>query len=383
MSDRHLTLNLWGEVMHGFLKNCLAKLVEEEGQDLFLKVGSVPRVRVGILVESLPFEKVKPEDVQEIVKTFLNPTQQLLLEKNQSVDFAFSLPGKTQRFRGNIFRQQGTYSIVIRRLWKAIPSFGELHIPPILEKMALERSGIILVGGIVASGKTTTIHAMVDLMNQRTERHIITVEDPVEYLHEDKKCLINQREIGQDAEDFRSALKYIVRQSPDVVVIGEMRDVDSFNFALAASEVGRLVISTIHAKSVVQILDRILGFFPSEKRDLILDHLSYHVTCLAVEKLLVKKDGRTLIPAFEILVGDTVTHELIRERDFDNIPQALRNANPAGMQTMDQALFALWKEGIISEEEALSASEKPQDLERSIRGIDVDRHRTRILGPQR
>ena len=369
--------------MNVFLKNCLAKLIEEQGQDLFLKVGSIPRVRVGVLLQPLPFEKVKLEDVQEMVKTLLNPSQQLLLEKNQSVDFAFSLPGKTQRFRGNIFCQQGTYSIVIRRLWKAIPSFGELHIPPILEKMALERSGIILIGGIVASGKTTTIHAMVDLMNQRTQRHIITVEDPVEYLHEDKKCTINQREIGQDAEDFKSALKYVARQSPDVVMIGEMRDVDSFNFALTASEVGRLVISTIHAKSVVQVLDRILGFFPPEKRDIILSYLSFHVTCLAVEKLVVKKDGKTLVPAFEILIGDPVTRELIHERDLDNIPQALRNANPVGMQTMDQALFELWKKGSISSEEALSASEKPQDLERSIRGIDVDSHRTRILGSQR
>ncbi len=363
-----------------YLQTCLKRLLEMDGQDLFLKPGSVPRVRVGGAVYPLPIDMVEESQAQQMMRSLLNPAQQSLLIKNKSVDFAFSLPETPQRFRGNIFLQQGHYSFVIRRLWKNIPSFEELNIPPIFKKIVMERSGIILIGGTVASGKTTTIHAMLDLMNQKLERHIITIEDPVEYLHDDKRCIINQREIGQDAEDFGSALKYVVRQSPDVVVIGEMRDVDSFNFALTASEVGRLVISTIHAKSVTQIFDRLLSFFPPEKRDMVISHLSYHITCFAVERLLVKKDKKTLIPAFEILTGNAVIHNLVREKEFEKIPQALRNANQEGMQTMDQALFALWKTGNISTDEALAASEKPQDLEQSMKGIDIDSHKVRILG---
>ncbi|MBI3999871.1 MAG: PilT/PilU family type 4a pilus ATPase [Candidatus Omnitrophica bacterium] len=366
--------------IQNYLSIRLKQLLQMEGQDLFLKVGCIPRISVSGIVESLPFEPVRETDTAEIAKALLNPTQQALLEKNKSVDFAFSLPGTSQRFRGNVFKQQGMYSIVIRRLWQTIPSFEELHIPPILKKVALERSGIILVGGMVASGKTTTVHAMVNLMNHETKRHIITVEDPVEYLHEDKNCIINQREIGQDAEDFKSALKYVVRQSPHVVVIGEMRDVDSFNFALTASEVGRLVISSIHAKSVGQIFDRILGFFPSEKHGVILNHLSFHITCFVVQKLLVKKDGKTLVPAFEILLGDPMVRNLIAKNEFEKIPQAMRNANQQGMQTMDQALFALWKDGSISQEEALAVSEKPQDLEQNFKGISIDSQNARILG---
>lgn len=366
--------------IHAFLEACLNKLAEADGHDLFLKVGSVPRIRVAGIVEPLKMNPLTQEDIEGIAKNLLSPAHQFLLAKNKSVDFAFSSNGSPQRFRGNFFLQQGTYSLVIRRLWKDIPSFEALRIPPVLKKMALGQSGIILIGGTVGAGKTTTIHAMIDLINQQAKRHIITIEDPIEYLHQDKQCIINQREIGQDADDFTSALRYVVRQSPNVVVIGEMRDADSFNFAVTASEVGRLVISTIHAKSVSQIFDRILGFFPAQKHDVLLKHLSFHINCFAVQKLLVQKDGRSLVPAFEILVGDTVTRELVAHHDFDKIPQALRNGKLQGMQTMNQALLELWKEGSIAPEEALAASDRPQELEQYLKGIAIDSFNTRILG---
>ena len=345
-----------------------------------MKVGSAPRTRVGHTVLPIPLAPVQDEDTKAIVKAFLNPYQMVSLEKNRSADFAFPLLGATQRFRGNAFYQQGTYSLVIRTLWKNIPSFEDLGIPPVLKKVALERSGIILIGGTVSSGKTTTITAMIDMINTHAERHIITIEDPVEYIHADKKCIINQREIGQDANDFTSALKYVVRQSPDVVVIGEMRDAETFNFALAGAEVGRLVIATLHAKSVVQIFDRVLGFFPPEQRDQTLSHFSFNITCLAVQKLLVEKDGKTLVPVFEILLGNYTTKQLVREKKFDKIPQAIRNASQEGMQTFDQALFQLWKDNRISTEEALAASERPQELENNMKGIEIDGQSGKILG---
>ncbi|MBI3314033.1 MAG: PilT/PilU family type 4a pilus ATPase [Candidatus Omnitrophica bacterium] len=363
-----------------YLSQVMGKVLEMKGLDLFLKVGAVPRTRVGSVVTAMPFTAVKAEDTEQIVKSLLSPHQMALLEKNRSVDFAFSLLGSSQRFRTNVFFQQGTYSLVIRTLWKAIPSFEALNIPAVLKKIALERSGIILVAGTVASGKTTTISAMIDMMNQNVERHIITIEDPVEYLHEDKKCIINQREIGIDANDFNSALRYVVRQSPDVVVIGEMRDQETFNFALSSAEVGRLVIATVHAKSVVQIFDRVLGFFPADERDQVLNHLSFNLTCFVAQKLLVARDGKSLVPAFEIMVGNYTTRQLAREKKFDRIPQALRNGLQEGMQTFDDAIFKLWKDEKISTDEALKASTRPQELENMMKGIQMDGSRGKILG---
>ena len=363
-----------------YLKTCLGKVLEMKGQDLFLKVGSVPRTRVGGTVVPLPFDVLKEEDTKELTKSMLNPQQEALLEKNRSVDFAFSIAKDGQRFRANIFYQQSTLSLVIRTLWKGIPSFEELHLPPILKKIALERSGIILIGGAVSSGKSTTITAMIDMMNQNVERHIITIEDPVEYVHRDKKCVINQREIGFDANDFKSALKYVVRQSPDVIVIGEMRDAETFNFALTSAEVGRLVIATVHARSVVQMFDRVLGFFPPEQRDQILSQLSFNITCFCSQKLLVGKDRKTLVPAFEVMAGNYTIKQLAREKKFDKIPQAMRNFNHEGMQTFDQALLKLWKDELISTEEALAASERPQELQNSMQGIQIDGASGKILG---
>ncbi len=367
--------------VQAYLSDRIRMLLDKQGQDLYLKVGAVPRVRCGGVLDTLPFEAVRDSDVTEIVGQFLNDSQKALLEQHKSVDFAFSLAdGGAQRFRCNVFLQQGSYSMVIRRLWKKIPTFSELQIPDSLKRISMEQSGIILIAGTVGCGKTTTINAMINSMNQSLHRHIITIEDPVEYVHEDNKCLINQREIGQDARDFSSALKYVVRQSPDVIVIGEMRDAETFNFALSASEVGRLVISTVHAKSSVQIFERLLGFFPREQRDGVLSHLCFHIVCFAVQKLLVAKDGKTLVPAFEIMLGNETIRELVRNKEFEKIPQALRNARDAGMQTMDQSIFHLWQSGVVTSEEAMGASIKPQELEKLMKGIRLDEHKSKILG---
>ncbi len=364
----------------GFLSTCLGKVLEIKGQDLFLKVGSVPRTRIGGKVLPMDLPVLKGDDTEAIAIELLNPAQRALLEKNKSVDFAFALFGTAQRFRANIFYQQTTLSLVIRTLWKRIPSFEELGIPEVLKKVAMEKAGIILIGGTVASGKTTTITAMIDMMNQNTEKHIITIEDPVEYLHEDKKCIINQREVGQDTHDFNSALRYVVRQSPDVVVIGEMRDAETFNFALSAAEVGRLVIATVHAKTVVQIFDRVLGFFPPEEREQALTHFSFNFTCLVAQKLLIGKDGASLVPCFEVMLGNYTTRQLAREKKTDKMLQAIRNAANEGMITFDGSLFKLWQDGKIGTAEALAASERPQELENQMKGIKIDGQTSKILG---
>ncbi len=363
-----------------YLSGLLGKVLEMKGLDLFVKVGVEPRTRVaGSLVVPLCQEHVTEEMVQAIAKTFLNPHQEKLLEENRSVDFAFSLMGTNQRFRCNVFYQQGSLSYVIRTLWKKIPSFEELRIPAVLKKSALEKSGLIFISGTVASGKTTTITAMLDMMNESSQRHIITIEDPVEYVHADKKCIFNQREIGQDAVDFNSALRHVVRQSPDVVVIGEMRDVETFNFALNSAEVGRLVIATVHAKSVVQIFDRVLGFYPAEQRDQVLAHLAYNITAFVCQKLIKAKNGG-LVPAFEIMVGNYTTRQLAREKKFDRIPQALRNGINEGMLTFDQSIYKLWQDGLITPEEAMASSERPQEMENMMKGITMEGQKSKILG---
>ena len=363
-----------------YLADCLGKVLEMKGQDLFIKVGSVPRTRVGSKVVPLPYPAVTNEVTETIVREILNETQKTALEKNKSVDFAFSVIGPTQRFRANVFVQQGTYSFVIRTLWKKIPSIEELHIPAVIKKVALERQGIILIAGVVASGKTTTINAMIEMMNQNVNRHVITIEDPIEYLHQDNMCIINQREVGQDANDFNSALKYVVRQSPDVVVIGEMRDAETFNFAVSSAEVGRLVISTVHSKSAVQIFDRVLGFYQPEQRDAVLAHLYPNITCFMVQKLIIAKDGKSLVPAFEIMVGNYTMRELAREKKFERMHQAIRNGAPEGMITMDQSIFNLWKDGLITTETALESVDRPQELENQMKGIRIDGASSKILG---
>lgn len=363
-----------------YLTGLMGKVLEMKGLDLFIKTGVEPRTRVaGSLVVPVTQEPVTEEIVQGIAKAFLNSHQEKLLEQNRSVDFAFSLMGANQRFRGNVFYQQGSLSYVIRTLWKKIPSFEDLKIPPVLKKCSLEKSGLIFISGTVASGKTTTITAMLDMMNESSQRHIITIEDPVEYVHVDKKSIFNQREIGQDAVDFNSALRHVVRQSPDVVVIGEMRDVETFNFALNSAEVGRLVIATVHAKSVVQIFDRVLGFYPPEQRDQILGHMAYNITAFVCQKLVKAKDGG-LVPAFEIMTGNYTIRQLAREKKFDRLPQAMRNGANEGMMTFDQSIYKLWQDGLITAEEAMASSERPQEMENMMKGISMEGQKSKILG---
>ncbi|MEI7750460.1 MAG: PilT/PilU family type 4a pilus ATPase [Candidatus Omnitrophota bacterium] len=364
---------------NAYLTDCLEAVIEQRGQDVFLKAGVPPRIRLGGQVVSLPLKGLSGEEIHELATELLDPHQQEMLQKNKSVDFGFSFHERGCRFRANAFFQQGEISLVFRLLWKGIPSFEELRLPPILKRVALEKSGIILIGGTVSSGKTTTVAAMVRTMNESVQKHILTIEDPVEYLHEDNKCLIQQREIGQDAENFSSALKYMVRQSPDVIVIGEMRDAESFSFALSAAEVGRLVISTVHAQSADQVFDRVMGFFPPSEREAALRYFAANMSCIMVQKLLVAKDGKLLVPAAEVLLGNYTIRQLILDKKIDKIPQAMRNAREDGMQTMDQSIVELWKAGMISQETAISASSSPEDIQAMMKGIRIGQD-TKILG---
>lgn len=353
-----------------YLLKCIGIAAELKAQDLFLKAGRPPRVRVGSDVFPIEVESLEEKQLETLFHSILLEHQWGQLKLERSVDFSFAVPEYDFRFRGNLFYQQGELSVVLRLLWRGIPTFDQLNLPEILRKVALEKSGIILVGGVVSSGKSTTVAAIVDSINRNRKRHIITVEDPIEFVHTDQSSLIQQREIGIDAKDFGSALKYVVRQSPDVIVIGEMRDSETLQFALNAAEVGRLVISTIHAQSVTQIFDRLLSLVRRhEERDTFLRHFAMNINCLMVQKLLVAKDQKSLVPAAEILIGNYTLRKLVLDKEFEKIHQALMNSGHEGMQTLDQSLLELYKKGLINREAAIQNSRRPVEMEKLMQGI--------------
>ncbi len=352
-----------------YLIACLKEAAAQKGQDLFLKPGQIPRIRVATDVIEIKQEPVTEPVLKSILELVMLPHQWVHLDKERSADFGFSLPEFENRFRGNVFYQQGQISLVVRLLWKGIPNFDELMLPPILKKMSVEKSGIILVAGVVSSGKSTTIAAMINEVNTHLHRHIVTIEDPIEFVYKDKQSLIQQREIGTDSVDFNSALRYVTRQSPDVVVIGEMRDAETLRFALSAAEVGRLVISTVHAQSVTQIFDRIMGFFKQDERDAMLRHFASNMTCLLVQKLITAKDGKTVVPASEILVGNYTLKKIVMDKEFEKINQALMNSRSEGMQTFDQSLMDLYNEGKITKETALTSARRSVEMEKMMQGI--------------
>lgn len=353
------------------LDDCLKVMVENGASDLHVKSNSVPRMRVSGKIKKMDLPEISHENVIEMGNSIMSPFHRELLPKNKGVDLAFT--SETYgRFRANIFFQRGTLSIVIRTIKSIIPSFSELHIPPVFEKICMKERGLVLVAGATSSGKSTTVATVVDYINNNRDAHIITVEDPIEYVHEDKRCVINQREIGQDSNSFVQALKFVVRQDPDIIVIGEMRDPESFRSAVAASETGHLVISTIHAKNVLQAFDRILGFFPAEQHEQILVQLSFNLQAISCQRLLRRSDGTGLIPAVEILLEDPSVSKVIREGKLDKLGQAMINGNEEGMQTFNQSLVELYNAQLISKDEALMASDNPHSLEMNMKGIFLD-----------
>ncbi len=351
-----------------FLEGLLKSMTEKGASDLHIKENAIPRVRVSGDILKLDKEVVSKDLIEGISDILLSDYHKSLLKKSRGVDLAFT-SGEYGRFRANVFYQRGALSIAIRTIKKNIPKFEEINIPQVFEKISLKKRGLILVGGPTSTGKSTTVATVVNYINNNRDAHIITVEDPIEFVHEDKRSIINQREIGDDTPTFYDALKYIVRQDPDIIVIGEMRDSESFKSAIVASETGHLVISTIHAKNVLQVFDRILGFFPTNQHEQILVQLSFNIQAVSCQRLLRKKDGSGLVPAFEILIQNPTTSKLIRENKMDKLPQALINCSEEGMQTFNQALVSLYKDGMISKEDALLASDNPQALEMNLQGI--------------
>ncbi len=355
-------------------------MVSVKGTDLYLKTGAQPFYRASNELKRFNgAAALTPEDMNQIGVYLMKPHHKTALEQEKSVDLSFRVEGHG-RLRANVFYQQGDLSCVIRIAWTKIPAFEELHLPPVLKKWALAERGLVLISGATSSGKSTTANAMIDVINQNVEKHIITIEDPLEFIHQDKKSLVTQREIGQDAPNFVNALRYVVRQAPDVIFIGEMRDSETVLSALSAAEIGKLVITTVHARSVSHTFERLFSFFPQEARARVLTELSYNLNAIASQRLVPKKEGHGYVPAFEIMVMTNMVADIIRQQRFDKILQVMQNGSSDGMQTLNQGLMKLKEEGLISELDMYRASERPHELAMTARGIVTESAGGKILG---
>ncbi len=359
------------------IKALLSDMVLRKASDLHLKVGSVPIFRVDSKLQPTDYDPLLPEDTEKAASEIMSSYHRERFQAHNEVDFAYEAEG-LGRFRTNIFRQRGFIGIVMRMVKMDIPSFEELGLPPILKKIALSERGIILATGTTSCGKSTTIAAMIDYINQNRKVHIITVEDPIEYLHRDKKSIINQREVGIDTESFHGALKRVMRQDPDMIVIGEMRDSESFMAALAASDTGHLVFSTLHTTDATQSVGRILEFFPLEERDQIRQQLSANLRAVVCQRLVPKASGEGVVPAVEIMTNNLTIQKLIHENRLLKLPAAIETGREDGMQTFNQALLELYNKKLITKDDALSYASNPDALKMNMQGIFLDEAR-RIL----
>jgi twitching motility protein PilT len=351
--------------MHKFFRAA----VKTGASDLHLKVGQPPKLRVYGELKNTTGEAMTEEQMEDMVFEILNPEQKESFLKNGTCDFAHEV-GEEARFRVNIFRQRGMVSLAARRVNAIVPPFEDLHLPAILEKIADGRQGLVLVVGPTGCGKTTTIASMIDYINRTRSAHIVTIEDPIEYLFKDKKAIVSQREIGIDVEDFEQALKYLMRQDPDVVFVGEMRDAKTVTAAMRSAETGHLVLGTMHSANASQAVQRLLDLFPQSERDLTRQSLSLTIKAILSQVLLPSiKEGVDRIPAVEILLANPEVKKLISEEREADLPNLIRSCRHEGMQDLTDNLCELVKNGSIEPKDAYKYAPNAEELKMALKGI--------------
>jgi twitching motility protein PilT len=347
----------------------LTKMVEVRASDVHLTPGFPPALRVrGRIVPMDDYPQLGPQDTREIVYSILNDSQRKRFENQQQLDFAYAIPG-VARFRVNTFFQRGSISAAFRLVPAEIESLDSLGLPAILEDFTRKPRGFVLVTGPTGSGKSTTLASMVDMINSEREEHILTIEDPIEFLHSHRKCIVNQREIGADAQDFSVALKAALREDPDVILVGEMRDLETISTALTAAETGHLVFATLHTQSTAQTVDRIIDVFPPHQQHQVRMQLSIALQGIVTQQLLPTADGSSRVVACEVLVPTPAVRNLIREGKTHQIYSALQTSGSVGMQTMDAHLAQLARSGRISRALAEQRASVPEELKRLLAGV--------------
>src|SRR5262245_10201565 len=355
--------------MAATMHDLLTILVERSASDLHITTGTYPQNRVhGSLTSLTQFEQLQPQDTQRLAYSVLNERQKQKFEEDNELDLSFGIQGLA-RFRCNVYRQRGAVACAIRLIPTKIRGFKELNLPPIIEQMAERPKGLVLVTGPTGSGKSTTLAAMVDKINAERSEHIVTIEDPIEFVHQHKKCLVNQREVFSDTQSFKNALKYILRQDPDVVLVGEMRDLETIAAALTIAETGHLTLGTLHTNSCAQTMNRIIDVFPTNQQDQVRAQLALVLEGVFCQQLIPTTDGRGRVMAMEIMVVTPAIRNLIREEKIHQIYSAMQAGQKFGMQTMNQSLLNLIQRGKISREDALNRTTDPQELLRLLEGV--------------
>lgn len=352
------------------LDDMLQDMMLQDASDLYLSARAFPKFSLqGNFVDAAPFELTAQDVAAYADQLMVTADQKEEFRVEMEINLAFAL-GEEGRFRVNIFTQRGSVAIVIRRIKVTIPKLEELGLPPLLGELIMQDRGLLLMTGATGSGKSTTLAAMIDYRNERLGGHIVTIEDPIEFVHRNKVALVNQREVGIDTKSFHIALKNTLRQAPKIIYIGEIRDTETMGFALHASETGHLVLGTLHSNNANQTLERIMNFFPHEYHPQLLLQLSLNLRAVLSQRLL-RKIGGGRVPALEIMLNTPYIAELITKGDIQAIKQAMMSSKAEGLQTFDQDIHRIWRERLVTEEEAFRAADSANNLRLRMRGIGV------------
>ena len=349
-----------------FMHDLLKLMVSKNGSDLFITTDFPPAFKIDGKMTPVSNQPLTAGHTLELARAIMNDKQAAEFEASKECNFAIS-PGNLGRFRVSAFIQQGKVGMVLRVITTAIPKMDDLGLPATLKDVVMTKRGLVIMVGATGSGKSTTLAAMVGHRNENSYGHIITVEDPVEYIHPHKNCIVTQREIGVDTADWGTALKNTLRQAPDVILIGEIRDRESMDYAVAFAETGHLCLATMHANSANQALDRIINFFPEERRQQLLMDLSLNLKAMISQRLVPLKDTKGRCAAVEIMLNSPLVSDLIFKGDVHEIKEIMKKSREIGMQTFDQALFDLYEDGRISYEDALRNADSVNDLRLSIK----------------
>ncbi|HLP98300.1 MAG TPA: PilT/PilU family type 4a pilus ATPase [Sideroxyarcus sp.] len=350
------------ELVHNLLRG----MISQKASDLFVTAGFPPAFKIDGKMTPVSSQALSPQHTQELARSIMNDRQAAEFESTHECNFAISPPG-IGRFRVNVFMQQQRVGMVLRTITTKIPTFDELGLPPVLKDVVMTKRGLVILVGGTGSGKSTSLAAMLGHRNHNSYGHIITIEDPVEYVHEHDKCIITHREVGVDTDNWHAALKNTLRQAPDVILIGEIRDRETMEYAVAFAETGHLCMATLHANSANQALDRIINFFPEDRREQLLMDLSLNIKALISQRLIPKRDGKGRAAAIEILLNSPLIADLIFKGQVHEIKEVMAKSRELGMQTFDQALFDLHETGAISYEEALKNADSVNDLRLKIK----------------
>lgn len=349
-----------------FMHDLLRLMLQKNGSDLFISAGFPPAIKVDGRIVPQSNQVLTAAHTSDLARAIMNDRQSAEFEATKECNFAIS-PAGIGRFRANAYIQQGKVALVLRTIPQRIPNFDDLGLPPVLRDVAMTKRGLVIFVGGTGTGKTTSLAAMVDFRNEQSYGHIITVEDPIEFVHTHKNCIVSQREIGIDTENWEIALKNTLRQAPDVILMGEIRDRETMEHAIVFSETGHLCLATLHANSANQALDRIVNFFPEERREQLLMDLSLNLRGMISQRLLPKEGGTGRVAALEVLLNTPLISDLIAKGDVVEIKEIMKKSRELGMQTFDQSLFDLYESGAVMYEDALRNADSVNDLRLQIK----------------